>query len=181
MIQALIQTLLLSLTIGILTKYADFEQSKKITKKTLPKIISGILYGFLIAFLIKQEPLIAPLFIATVIGVTISGKIDAIGHFFGISSFIFFLALFGLVKVNMPLLFLFLAIAFADEMFNTYIIDTGKIKNKTLTAMLKTRPFLETAAFLVSFATGTWVIWLSIISFDTGYNLTALFSPNIKI
>ncbi len=167
----MIKTLIIALLIGFLTKYADLEKSKRITKRAVPKIISGLLYGFLIAFVVKQEPLIAPLFLATVIGVTISGKIDAIGHFFGLSSFIFFIALFGLKKINPILLLLFLVVAFLDEILNTYVVDRHKIKNKTMTAIMKTRPLLEIAAFAVSAITGTWAIWLSLLCYDAGYSV----------
>jgi len=168
----MIKTLIIALLIGFLTKFADMEQGKKITKKSLTKIVAGIIYGYMIAFVVKNEPIVAPLFIATVIGVTISGKIDAIGHFFGISSFVFFMALYGMEKINMALLLLFLAVAFFDEMFNTYVVDRHKIKNKLLSNIMKKRPFLEIAAFAFSAVTGAWLVWSSLLIYDCAYNAT---------
>ncbi|MBN1156450.1 hypothetical protein JXA85_02455 [Candidatus Woesearchaeota archaeon] len=168
----MIKTLIIALFIGFLTKFADSEHGKKITKKSLTKIVAGILYGFMMAFVVKTEPLVAPLFIATVIGVTISGKIDAIGHFFGISSFVFFLATYGLEKINLLLLLLFLLVATVDELVNTYIVDRKRIKNRLLSNVLAKRPFLEIAAFAFSAVTGAWIVWFSLLFFDVAYNAT---------
>ncbi|MGH9752603.1 MAG: hypothetical protein ACREA2_07450 [Blastocatellia bacterium] len=160
-----------ALMAGFLTKFVDLEEHG-LKIKRLVIYLAGALYGFVIAYAMKLEPSVAPLVLGTILGVILTGKIDSKGHLSGITSFILFTAIWGIPKANFLYLLILLLTAIVEEFVNTWMLDNGKIKNKTLRAFLEVRPLLEIVAFSLSFLTGLWPIWHMLFFFDLAYNLT---------
>ncbi len=57
--------------------------------------------------------------------------------------------------------------------------DRGRIKG-ILSKVLEKRVVLEIVTFLVSFATGYWIIFLGMLSYDVGYHLTGRTGKRFK-
>lgn len=166
----MILPILLAFVTGVLVKLVDLIEDDDLKAPMFTSNILGILYGVLIAGMIKFFPQIAPVWIAAVIGVVLAGTIDAPGHYFGVATTIFLLAILGLEKMSWILLLIFIIAGFIEEFVNTQLLDKNKIKNKILKNILEFRPILEITVFISSLITGIWIMWFALLLFDIGYN-----------
>lgn len=153
---------------GIIVKLVDQAEDRKIRLFRNANALLGIAYGFLIAYVMLKSDLVANLWMAAVLGNVLAGKIDAPGHRTGIFSMLFALAVLGFPEFNPYLLAVFALAAYLDE-FLPALAKKIKIKNKTAVRMASYRLLLEAAAFAVSFLSGQWVLFASILLFDLGY------------
>lgn len=156
--------------IGILTKLADLIADDGIEMRRIFSYSIGIIYGILIAYVLVTHPLLAPMALAAVLAVLMTKKIDRKPHNLGIASMFLFLGIWGLPKIDIFLAAVFLAAGIIDEIGND-MYDRGKIKG-ALRKIFEYRLVFELAAFSVSFATGEWMMFFGMLSFDIGYLLT---------
>ena len=158
---------------GILTKLVDLIEDDGYKLFKFANIILGFIYGLLIGFTIIYFEFIAALWIAVVLSVILSIKIDKPGHVFGIIGILIILFIYGFPEFSYILFAIFLIASIFEEIFNSLIVDKGIIKNKILFEFFRLRPILEIVVFVVSLTIGNIFIWLGLLFFDIGYNLTA--------
>jgi len=166
---------LLSFVTGLIVKYTDVLEDNNITKIKYLNILLGIFYGILLFIIPYLFPEVTVLIIATVLGLVLSGKFDAPGHYIGIVVLFSLFAMFGLSPVNM---FYFITILFTniiEEYINDEFVDKNKIKNKVLQKILSLRPVLEITVFLISVYSGVWSLWISLLGFDIGYQSITIY------
>lgn len=156
--------------IGILTKFVDLVVDDGFKTKKPIAYVLGAVYGILIAYVISNYPLLSPLGLAVVFAVMLAGKIDKKPHITGVVLMVIFLGLWGFAETDLVLLSLFLFAGVMDEIAND-LVDKKKIKGKPA-KVLEKRVILEITTFFVSFATGYWIIFLGMLSYDAGYLLT---------
>ncbi len=163
------EVLLATFSIGILTKFVDLVVDDGLH---IPKSITyaaGIAYGVLIAYVLANYPLLAPLGFAIVIAVLLTRKIDRKPHIAGVVSMVLFIFLWGFPEIDLILFAVFLMAGGLDELLSD-MSDKGRIKG-ILARVFEKRVILEVVTFLVSFATGYWIIFLGMFSYDAGYFL----------
>jgi len=156
---------------GILSKLTDLIEEHGMKLSVWISRVSGIIYGFLIAYVISVSPDLSALWIGNVAGLILTGKIDSLGHYFGMASMLIGLIILGITEINFLYLIVFLVIVVAEELINNKIVDAGKIKNKLFHQVMEFRPLLEITAFIVALYTGKWIIWFGILAFDVAYIL----------
>ena len=122
-------------------------------------------------------------------------KIDTKAHVIGLISTLGFVTIFGLGRINILFLIIFLIAAFLDEILSAlseksiksksilkkiiFKLIKNKIKiNKNIRKILELRPLLEISALIISFIIRDFSLLLAILFFDIGYNLTAIFRKN---
>ena len=108
---------------------------------------------------------------AVAIAVTLTKKLDELTHAIGIGSLLLFISVFGFPAVDVTLLAVLLLAGIIDEVGND--ITDRKNARRAFKMFFENRLSLEVAAFLVSAVTGEWIIWISMASFDIGYNATS--------
>jgi len=161
--------LLITFITGLFTKLADeFEDRKLVKSKTL-KVVAGVIYGSLIGYVIVKYPVVAPLWIGTVIGATLIGKIDALSHYVAMSAMVLVIAFFGINAISIIPLLIFALVCTTEEFLHEIWVTGKKIKDKTLVMLVELRPLLELTAFIYSAVTGYWSVWLALLTFDIGY------------
>ncbi|MBD3355493.1 hypothetical protein GF361_05970 [Candidatus Woesearchaeota archaeon] len=171
MINNVIILILLAFTTGIIVKYTDDIEDLKKKKQRWLKICLGFLYGLLLFLVVYLYPFMAPLWVGTVIGMLVYGRIDALSHYAGIAVFLsLFLIFIGFQLNNLYLLGLFVLVNIGEEYIND-MFDKGKIKNKILSKIVSVRPLLEITTFIIAAFTGIWMMWFGLLSFDLGYIL----------
>lgn len=153
--------------IGVLAKLADLIADDGLKVRNVFSYAIGISYGILIAYVLVANPFLAAIGMATVVAVTVSGKIDKHPHFIGMAAMFLLVANWGLPKIDMILVAVFLAAGIADEIGND-MSDNGKIKGR-MKKVFGYRLTMEVTAFCASLATGEWVMFLGMVSFDLGY------------
>lgn len=154
--------------IGILTKITDLivDHNFKLIKNI--EYFFGFIYGILVAYIVTEtNTLVASLWFGLVIGVIITKKIDHLAHIIGLVSFLFYLGLVGLPRLNIIYVFVFTFFTALDEILEEKIKHKEKIIN-----LLKKFLGLEIVSLIVSFISGVWMVFLSILFFDIGYMLT---------
>lgn len=156
--------------VGILSRIADMISDDGLKVRKPLDHITGIVYGSLIAYVIVFYPAIAPLGIAVVTAVIIMGKIDSAPHNLAIASMILLLAYWGLPEVNLMIAAVFLIAGISDEIGND-LADNGRIKGIKAKVLGK-RYILEASAISISLATGEWMFFAALLSFDVGHVLT---------
>jgi len=161
---------------GFLNRIADMVADDGMKLNMNVAYIAGILYGFLIAYTITHYPLLAPLGLAVVLSVLMTGKIDHPVHYLGISSMLFFSAFFGFFRTDMAVLVFFIAAAAIDEIGNG-LSDRKRIRG-IAGEFFRLRLTLDAAAFFISLASGSWIIFLSIIAYDLGF--TYIFTRGVR-
>jgi hypothetical protein len=174
---------------GILVKIADIleDHEHKIEQKIIlfSSSILGIIYGTIIALFIFNWPTVIPLAIGTFVGLFLSRKFDAVGHYFGVIMFVLLAShLYNTIGnlVEFDLIFFMLILIFVianilEEFVNDFL-DNPESKKYPL---LKKYPFLkklmgyrlilEITAFITSLLLNEWLIWVTIFAFDVGYHL----------
>jgi len=163
--------ILLAFLTGVVVKYVDNIEDLKKKKPRWLKISLGALYGVLLFLVVYFYPFMAPLWVGTVLGMLIYGRIDALSHYIGIAVFLFlFLIFIGFQLNNLYLLGFFALVNMAEEYVND-LLDKGRIKNKKLAKIISLRPLLEITIFIIAAVTGIWMMWFALLSFDIGYIL----------
>lgn len=166
---AVLTLFIIAFLTGIFTKLADdFEDKKPVTHKGI-RIFTGIIYGALIGYVIIKYPVVAPLWIAAVLGNLLFGRINALSHYAAMSALLFFIIFTGISAVNILLVALFTAVCIFEEWFHDIVSRKKLVKNKLLQQIVEFRPMLEIAAFVYSAITGLWIVWLALLCFDMGY------------
>lgn len=161
----------LAFLIGFLSKYVDAVEEHGFKFLKSFSSFFGTLYGLLIAYTIIRFPVIAPLWLATVVGVFLSGKIDTSGHKLAMVTFILSLVLFWTPEIDfisIALFIVFLTAGILDEVVSDKA-DEGFVKNIRLNKFLKMRPLLEATAIAVSVILKNPVFFFTIFSYDIGY------------
>jgi len=155
---------------GFLTKLVDLsvDEGLKIARPLI--YMAGAAYGILIAYVISNYPLLSPLGLAVVFAVMLAGKIDRKPHITGIVFMVIFLGIWGFAETDLVLLSIFLFAGTMDEIFSD-LADKRKIKGKAA-KVFENRIILEITALSVSLATGYWIIFLGMLSYDLGYFFT---------
>jgi hypothetical protein len=161
---------------GVLTRIADMIADDGLKLNRYVSYATGIAYGFLIAYVIRTNPALAELGIAVILSVIITGKIDHPVHCLGVSSMLFFLAIYGINPLNPALLVIFILGAAADELGNN-LADENRIRGG-FGHFLRLKLTMEAVAFLASAFTGLWIIFLAILIYDAGY--TYIFTPGVR-
>ncbi|MBI2445710.1 hypothetical protein HYV43_04950 [Candidatus Micrarchaeota archaeon] len=139
---------LLSAFSGFLTKTAD-------EIKTPLGLAAGVTYGVALAVAASLDPLVATVFLPSVLANLAAGKIDSKTHALGFAGFILGDFAFGFPTIALPLAFIAFAAALADE----------KIDLK----LPYPRPFLPAAAALISVLTHSSTPLIAVLLFDGGY------------
>ena len=178
----LILLLIISFLTGISTKLVDLIEDNGLRLFKLDKYIFAVTYGILIGYIISNYNLIAPLWIGAIFALILAKKIDTKAHIIGVVSALVFVAFFGFGKINILFLIIFLIAAFLDEILSDFAAGRPLLKNqflkfkikvnKNIKKILEIRPLLEISALAVSFILNDFSIFLAILFFDIGYNLT---------
>ena len=178
----LILLLIISFLTGISTKLVDLIEDNDLKLFKFDKYLFAIAYGLLIGYIISNYNLIAPLWIGTIFALIVAKKIDTKAHVIGLLSALIFVVFFGLGKINILFLIIFLIAAFLDEILSDIAEGKPLLKNqflkfkikvnKNIKRTLEMRPLLEISALAVSFIIGDFSVFLAILLFDLGYNLT---------
>jgi hypothetical protein len=180
----MIQTIIYFLTIiilafitGLVVKYSDYLEDVKKEKNKRKLVSLGLIYGILIFLMVYYFPVVAPIWIGTILGLIIFGKIDAVSHNVGVTIAITLSLAFAQGFLGLLLVF-FVVINILEELVNDYF-DKNKLKNKLLQKIIISRPLLEVSAFLVSLISGFWEIWVAIFFFDIAYQLITKYENKI--
>ncbi len=154
---------------GFLTKLSDhFADDTK--RKTHLGHVAGILYGVLTAYIIISYPSLAPLGIAVILSVLFTKKIDHPVHFLGMGFTILTFGFIGLPAVNITVLLFFLAGGLLDEIGNDLY---GKKRIKGLLGrFFEYRVTLEAFTLVYSALTGLWIVFIAMLIFDMGYEIS---------
>lgn len=154
---------------GLLTKLSDYfaDDSKR---KTCMGHITGIIYGIVSGYVTVTYPSLAPLAIAVILSVIFTKKIDHPVHFLGIGFFILTIGLIGLPPVDMMAILFFLVGGLLDETGND-LYDKGKIKGLA-GRFFEYRITLEVFTLAYSFLTGIWIVFVAMLVFDIGYEIS---------
>jgi len=160
---------------GAFTKFTDNLIDEPF-KSRFPKMryATGILYGLIAGFLIASSPEFATLIIAIAIGVLLSGKIDSRAHQLAIAAIFVAITFLGLPPVNFFALALFSGLGFLDELLNDFVDrlrEKGRHINKALEKAVSARLSLEFGTLTFGLATGNYVYFIAMLSFDLAYNL----------
>lgn len=185
----LILLLIISFFTGVFTKLVDLIEDHGLKLFKFDKYFFALIYGLLIGYVISSYNVIAPLWVGTIFALILAKKIDTKAHVIGLISALIFVIIFGLGKINILFLIIFLIAAFLDEILSDFADKSlkkksilkkiifkllkNKIKiNKKIKKMLELRPLLEITALIISIIIWNFYIFLSILFYDIGYNLT---------
>ena len=163
---------------GLVVKTADYFEDTHKKQKPIILILIGLIYGLLIFIMTYYFPIVAPIWIGTVLGLILFGKIDKVSHRVATTLAILLTLTFFLDAINLLLIF-FVLINIAEELVNDHF-DKHKLKNIRLQSILSSRPLLEVSAFLVSLILNQWEIFIAIFFFDIAYLLVTKYE-NKKI
>ena len=162
--------------IGVLNRIADMVADDGLKLGRYLGWAVGIAYGSLIAYVITQFPLLAELGLAVLLSVLVTGKIDHPVHYMGIASFLFFMAAFGIGPINIALLLVFTVGGAIDEAGNS-LTDKRRVPG-ALRTFFRYRFTMEAVTLVVSAATGIWMLFLAMVSYDAGF--TYLFPDSVR-
>ena len=152
---------------GAVVKIADYLEDTKKEKRKSFLISLGIVYGLLIFLMCYYFPIIAPIWLGTVLGLILFGKIDKLSHRIATVLSIL-LTLLLIPQVVGFLLVVFIIINMLEELVNDYF-DEHKIKNYGLQKIATSRPLLEISGFIASLLLWKWEIFIAILFFDIAY------------
>ena len=141
MSQDLLILIILTFLTGLIVKYVDVLEDDRKNSSLSLKITLGMLYGILLFYTVRRFDVIASLWIGTVIGLILTGKIDSPGHYAGVGLFFVLLLLLGFSNVNFLLLILLASFSwfhFVLYFFISHFISYLQIKhNPALYLMLQ--------------------------------------------
>ncbi len=110
---------------GSLVKLTDDIEDKNLPVNRIFALPFGIAYGLLMGYLMLVDADASLLFGGIVLGCLITGKINSMGHYLGLSAILAVVFLYG-IKLS-PLVFLIAALAALDEMKNIFRLSSLKI------------------------------------------------------
>ncbi|MEM3060523.1 MAG: hypothetical protein QXW70_02300 [Candidatus Anstonellales archaeon] len=162
----MIREIFISFLTGLFVKKTD-ELADKRRKKEIGLLayLLPFLYSLGLSYLIFFTGA-SSLFLAGIIGVLLAGKVDHRLHLVGILPPLFLLPIFQLPQFSLLHFSIFLFASFLDE-------KIAKFKEYTQ-QLLNYRPFLPLSAFLLSIYSTNFLYFLSVLSFDVGYNFAFL-------
>lgn len=161
---------------GVLNRIVDMVADDGLRLNRYFTYLMGICYGLLIAFIISSTPILAELGIAILLSLLVLGKIDHPGHYFGIGSAVFALAVWGFSPVSLPLLGMFILFAFVDELGN-HFADKGRITGIP-GRFFRLRLTMEAVTLILSAYTGQWIYFLAMLCYDAGF--TYVFPDSVR-
>ena len=178
----LILLLVVSFFTGIFTKLVDLIEDNGLRLFKFDKFIFAVIYGLLIGYVISNYNVVAPLWIGTIFALILTKKIDTKAHVIALISALIFVTFFGLGKINIIFLIIFLIAAFLDEILSDFVERSSlKIKlNKNIKKILELRPLLEISALIISIIIWDFSLFLAILSFDGGYILISKIGLGLK-
>jgi hypothetical protein len=149
---------ILAFIAGVLVKIVDWMEDDRKTGNAYKQPLA-VAYGLIIGYLISTSSF-SVLFLAALIAQVFARKIDTLAHKIGFAVAILSLLFFGFPALDLPLLGVFLVLAFLDEA--DFI---GRLHPIT-----EYRLILKAGA-LAMIAFGRWDFFAGIMSFDIGYEL----------
>ena len=190
----LILLLIISFFTGIFTKLVDLIEDNGLKLFKYDKFIFAVIYGLLIGYVISNYNVVAPLWIGTIFALILTKKIDTKAHVIALISALIFVTFFGLGKINILFLIIFLIAAFLDEILSDFVEEKSILKkiilkslknnkiniNKNIKKILELRPLLEISALIISITIWDFSLFIAILFFDIGYNLTNKIGLKIK-
>ncbi len=167
--------LIVSLFTGISVKLVDLIEDDGYKLFKFDSIIFSIIYGILIGNVIVNYPIVAPLWIATILAMFFAEKIDRLSHVAGVIITALYVIIFKIQKINLVLLVVFFFAAYLDERVNDFIgLNKKKVKNKMFRKILEVRPLLEITALIASIILGNYSLFFALLCFDIGYQVTEM-------
>ena len=171
----MLEVLPLVFFIGVVNRIADMIADDGLKLNRYLGYSLGITYGIIIAYVLTHYAVLAPLGLAIILSVMFTGKIDHKVHYFGIGTFILFMALWGIGAVDPVLIAVFVAAGLLDEIGNDHADRNGK---GLFSRFFMLRLTMEMFALLVSAYTGQWIILVSIFFYDLGF--TYIFPRRVR-
>jgi hypothetical protein len=153
---------------GILVKLVDLAEDHGLKFNKDLKVIFGAMYGLLIAYIISVINILPGFWFGIIIGLIISGKIDAEGHYAGVGVLLASLAIFGFPLMNPVIVLITSLICVLEEWINDELVDKKRVKG-WLKKFLSVRPLLEIASVIFALYYYNISIFLLLFSFDAGY------------
>jgi len=163
----MLQVLAIVFFAGVMNRITDMMADEGLKLNRYLGCVIGLLYGFLLAYVITHNPVLAELGIAVLLSLLITGKIDRPVHYLGITSMIFFIAIYGINPLNIFWLLIFVLGSVLDEAGN-YLADQKKIKG-AVRNFFHLRLTMEVITFAVSVFTGFWILFIAMVCYDTGF------------
>ncbi len=151
---------------GLLTRLVDLEEDDGLRIPWHGGLLMGFAYGLMIGFVVVSWPETSAL-LGVFIAVALAKKLDGPGHYAGLLGLCAALAWFGLPKISLLPLALFIAAGLADEAADS--LQESRRMPRPAASLLSLRPFVELAAFAYSLATGFWEVWIVMLSYDVAF------------
>ncbi len=171
---------LIAFLAGLATKFTDNLVDEPFLFNEKIKYASALAYGILGGYLISFSSEFATLFLGVVASVFLAGKIDSGAHQLALVAMIATIAFFGLPAIVFPFFLSLLLFGFLDELLNNFAdkrTKSGLELPGPIQRFARGRFGLEIAALGLSIATGNWIYFLGLISFDIGYNAVERLLP----
>jgi hypothetical protein len=157
---------ILSFISGLLVKTVDLSEEHGLKISNFYKYLFAISYGALLAF-VMDIVFLPEFFLGILIGVLISGKIDALSHKIALISFIIFFMLISPIISQYTIVILSAGFCIIEEKVNDFI-DKKKLKG-AFYRILGMRPIMEIFAIALAIFYSRIEIFLLLLSFDLGY------------
>lgn len=157
----------LSFIVGVLTKLVDLAEEHGLKMNKDLKLILSSVYGLLLGYLISIIPL-PGFWMGILIGLLLSGKIDAESHYTGFAFILISLTLFGFPPINPVIVIISSLLCSLEEWINDELVDKKRVKG-WFNKVLKYRPLLELTSAILAIIYSNILIFLILFSFDTGY------------
>jgi len=160
---------LLAFTSGALMKLTDDISEGMLNVNRIIGVILGIAYGAVLALTIRMYVIIIPIYLAILISVIATGKIDSYEHGIATALIVINLMLMGIrIKRCMLIpLVMFMISGVMDEIGND-LSDKGKIKGM-FSLIFRYRLVLEITTLLYSVISKDYTQWLFLVGLDSGY------------
>lgn len=168
----------LSFACGAFTKITDNLIDDRYFIKKWIKLFFAIAYGSIAGYLTSFSEPFATIILAITIGVLLKGKIDDKIHQTAIAFMFLTIAILGFKQPNLLILSIIVVASWMDEWINEFI-ETKEEKKGFFEKILSKRITADSAALVVSLATGEWTYFLAIASFDLAYHFLDFLMPKI--
>ena len=155
--------LILSFLAGSLIKLADDIEDKNLSINRYFAVLFGVAYGLLMGYLMIKDPHASTIFGGIILGCLLTGKINSMGHYFGLASILIILFLNGIIIS--PVLLVIALLAALDELADAI--------PEILKPIFKYRPILKLGTLvLVILKILEFQALIILFSFDIAYILT---------
>jgi hypothetical protein len=159
-------TYILSFISGVLVKTVDLSEEHGLKINKFAKYSFAIIYGLLLS-LLMDFIFLPEFFLGILIGVLISGKIDALSHKIAIVSFILGFIIFSPAISNYFIVSLSALFCIIEEKVNDFI--DKKNPKGIIYKFLGMRPIMEIFAIILSIVYINVEIFIILLLFDLGY------------